>query len=453
MKRNGMTKGHAVSGRIWPAACQAAWVRRCGLALTAIVATLLLVTPGPAVAQQTGAPLGGGFVTPFPENNTYRIDVFGDSLAQGLAQGLTSALSDDSEVVVIDKSNESLGLTRNDGQTWDKIAGDLAAGEPFHIAVLLFGAEDRNEIKIDKRYYEPGSAEWRSEYGKRTDLLIKALKKKGVAVYVMGLPIMRSQRASADAEMMNTIFREKALINGSRYVETWNGFVDASNEFTDYGPDMQGKVKQLRAGDGVHFTPKGYEKLAHFIEREIRRDLAIARSSRDVPLAGDEDEQAQIEAAAKPEANGQKSATAATRGGTVQAAATAAQSSLPDYAAADSEITIATITNGKAGETKLEIARPAIPGSVVAHLLRTSAARAPEIGQTLTADLKGGLTALSSVALGTAGGGSASGGQVPVTQSPYYRVLVKGDQLQPKPNRADDFSWPRAGTAEPAPSG
>jgi uncharacterized protein len=27
--------------------------------------------------------------------------------------------------------------------------------------------------------------------------------------------------------------------------------------------------------------------------------------------------------------------------------------------------------------------------------------------------------------------------------SPYYRVLVKGERPEPKPGRADDFSWPR----------
>jgi hypothetical protein len=29
------------------------------------------------------------------------------------------------------------------------------------------------------------------------------------------------------------------------------------------------------------------------------------------------------------------------------------------------------------------------------------------------------------------------------TQSPYFRVLEKGERLAPKPGRADDFTWPR----------
>jgi hypothetical protein len=34
--------------------------------------------------------------------------------------------------------------------------------------------------------------------------------------------------------------------------------------------------------------------------------------------------------------------------------------------------------------------------------------------------------------------------RLPLTQRPYYRVLIKGEQLKPKAGRADDFTWPRS---------
>jgi hypothetical protein len=39
--------------------------------------------------------------------------------------------------------------------------------------------------------------------------------------------------------------------------------------------------------------------------------------------------------------------------------------------------------------------------------------------------------------------GGASRGRLSPTQSPYYRVLVKGERLMPRSGRADDFVWPR----------
>ena len=33
--------------------------------------------------------------------------------------------------------------------------------------------------------------------------------------------------------------------------------------------------------------------------------------------------------------------------------------------------------------------------------------------------------------------------RLPVTERLYYKTLVKGEALKPKPSRADDFKWPR----------
>ena len=57
---------------------------------------------------------------------------------------------------------------------------------------------------------------------------------------------------------------------------------------------MTGQVKRLRADDGVHFTMRGYLKLAHFVEKELRRDLNLAKLERNIPLAGNEEEQAKV---------------------------------------------------------------------------------------------------------------------------------------------------------------
>src|SRR5206468_8932312 len=99
---------------------------------------------------------------------------------------------------------------------------------------------------------------------------------------------------STDAEMMNEVYREKTFINSAKFIDTWNGFTDESGRFSAYGPDMTGQVKRLRADDGVHFTMRGYLKLAHFVEKELRRDLSLAKNERNIPLAGNEEEQAKV---------------------------------------------------------------------------------------------------------------------------------------------------------------
>ncbi len=402
--------------------------------LLAAVVVLASATPAPA---QSGNSFGQSYLTPFPENDVYRVIVLGDAFGEGINGGLAEALSDESGIEVIDRSNGATGLARNDETTWDKQLEQMAASEQIHAAVVLFGVVDRQSMRIEKRRYQVGSPEWKQEYGKRVDRVMKVLKREGAAIYWLGLPVMRSPSAAADAEVMNAIFREMAVINAVKFIDTWSGFTDASGGYSPYGPDLSGKVRELRSGDGVYFTGRGYQKLAHFAEQEIRRDLALARAERDVPLAGSEDEQARI-AAERRKTEGKTSGTAAA-GQSGTGVAIAAVPALADYLADDSTITVTGATGQK---VQLEIVRPRIPGAVVAHILRSSQARSVDIGQTMGTDLKIGLTALSSLALGSAGNSGAPG-SVPLTQSPYYKLLVKGEAARAKPGRADDFAWPR----------
>ena len=59
----------------------------------------------------------------------------------------------------------------------------------------------------------------------------------------------------------------------------WDGFVDESGRFNLQGPDFEGQIRRLRASDGVHFTKAGARKLAHYVEREIRRVIGPGRGA------------------------------------------------------------------------------------------------------------------------------------------------------------------------------
>ena len=75
-------------------------------------------------------------------------------------------------------------------------------------------------------------------------------------------------------QYLNDLYRARAEKAGIIYVDVWDGFVDEGGRFTLQGPDFEGQIRRLRAGDGVHFTKAGARKLAHYVEREIRRVMA-----------------------------------------------------------------------------------------------------------------------------------------------------------------------------------
>ena len=115
---------------------------------------------------------------------------------------------------------------------------------------------------------------WAEIYGKRIDETIAAMKSKGVPVFWVGLPSMRGPKSTADAVYLNDLYRARAERAGAVYIDVWDGFVDETSKFSTFGPDYEGQMRRLRSNDGVYFTKYGARKLAHYVEREIRRYMS-----------------------------------------------------------------------------------------------------------------------------------------------------------------------------------
>ncbi len=66
-------------------------------------------------------------------------------------------------------------------------------------------------------------------------------------------------------------------------------------------------------------------------------------------------------------------------------------------------------------------------------------------GQTIMGDLSVDVTSLATVSPMADLNAAIDAGErrLPLAKRLYYRVLVKGEALKPKPGRADDFKWPR----------
>jgi hypothetical protein len=122
---------------------------------------------------------------------------------------------------------------------------------------------------------------WEEVYGKRIDETIAALKSKGAPVIWVGLPPLRGTRSTADTQYLNDLYRAHAEKAGIVFVDVWDGFVDEGGKFTTHGPDFEGQIRRLRSADGVHFTKYGARKVAHYVERELRRFI----SNKSMPMA------------------------------------------------------------------------------------------------------------------------------------------------------------------------
>jgi hypothetical protein len=125
------------------------------------------------------------------------------------------------------------------------------------------------------------SERWVELYKKKIDDMIGVLKTKNVPVLWVGLPALRGPKATSDMLFLDSLYRESAAKAGITYVDVWDGFVDEGGRFMQQGPDFEGQTRRLRTNDGVFFTRAGARKLAHYVDREIKRLL----SNRSIPVA------------------------------------------------------------------------------------------------------------------------------------------------------------------------
>jgi uncharacterized protein len=427
-------------------------------ALVLVAMALLALAPARAAEDDQG----GSFLNPFPEGEIYQLTVMGDTFAEGLLTGLLEAMGPDARLNIQKKHREISGVMSADFESKIKEFEDGVAKDPLNIAIVMVGEDDRVPLKgtTSKKLVAIGTPEWRAEYARRIDRMMKALKRKNASVYWVGLPNLSRTEANEQAQGMNEVIRERAYINGFKYIDAFAGFIDEAGAYSAYGPDLTGKIRVLREGDGVHFTAAGNRKLAHFAEKDLRRDLNQAKADRVVPLLGAEAEQVKINpdnvAAVLP-----KSATAGPAAGGTAGAATAGQpdsqgikiiraegppgsppSADPsgDQKADNGKITFKIAgASGREEMQTVEILRPAIPASVVALMARRETQG--QAGDLLVDQIAGGLTLMSSITPA----GNKSRGKLSPAQAPYFRLLVKG--LTPKPGRADDTLWPVKGDA------
>ena len=427
------------------------WSSRLG---ASVLAALMLAAALPLMAAEDDT--GASFLTPFPEGEVYQVTIVGDTFAEGILSGLVDAMGSDARLNIQRTIREFSGVMKSDFEIKAQELETALSQGPLNIAIVMVGEDDRVPLKNSAGRKVPiASAEWIAEYTRRIDRVMKAMKRKNPGVYWAGLPNLSRGDANEQAQAMNEVIRERAYLNGFRYIDTNAGFADEAGGYSAYGPDLEGKIRVLRQPDGVHFTDAGNRKLAHFVEKELRRDLNQAKNNRTVPLLGAEAEQVKI----NPD-NAVK--TPAPSSPAADGAATDAQASTPVVKAAKVDGTLPSATTDASGDQKadngkvsykvigangreetasIEIVRPAIPASVVALMVRREGSA--QAGDLLVDQIAGGLTLMSTI---TPAGNKARGKLVP-TQAPYFRLLVKGERLTPKPGRADDTALPAKGDA------
>lgn len=228
--------------------------------------------PAPTPSAATPPPAGTQPVIPLAQRTG--IVLVGDSLADALAAGLEADETFKAEFALRTRTVSASGLVRDDFHDWPRTIETMLRETPRPAAiVIMLGLNDRQLLKAGGESLPPLTPAWRDAYAKRIEMVISATKTTGVPLIWVGLPTMRLPALSSDLAQINTMIRERVTAAGETFIETYDGFADASGGFTATGPDIIGDTVRLRGPDGIHFTPAGQRKLAFFVDKPLRKRL------------------------------------------------------------------------------------------------------------------------------------------------------------------------------------
>ena len=208
-----------------------------------------------------------------------RVWIGGDSLTSEFGPALSDRLARTNRAEVDVEFRFSTGLARPDFFNWPGRLRSIAEKEDPDVFVVMFGANDGQNIEVRGEVLAFGSAEWRTEYARRVDSVMDRLAINGRTLYWVGQPIMRSAEFDAKMAALNDVYREQAEGREDvEYIDTRELF-SLDGGFAAYLEDASGTSTLMRQQDGVHLTRAGGERLATVLMRRIatRWDLPLSQ--------------------------------------------------------------------------------------------------------------------------------------------------------------------------------
>lgn len=210
--------------------------------------------------------------------------VGGDSMADGLATTLSRIAGGTRLFAVTDDGRVSTGLSRPDFFNWPQhLARDIDARDGLHpdVAVLLFGANDLQNIPLEGGGYVVGTQEWLDEYRRRVGGTMDLMRSGDGdrMTYWLGMPPMGpgSSIDNTTVEQVNHIVWSEAQTRPwIRYVDTWSYFAGPDGAYADELVYADGQARNTRAGDEIHMEQVGYERMAWAVMDAIEAEIDLS---------------------------------------------------------------------------------------------------------------------------------------------------------------------------------
>ncbi|MGH9171743.1 MAG: hypothetical protein ACRD0Z_12870 [Acidimicrobiales bacterium] len=218
----------------------------------------------------------------------------GDSVGTDLGFGLGDEFTGDHYVNVLQEGVDDTGLDRPDYWDWPgHLEQYLKRYHPGAVVIMMGANDDQNLNEKGSTasafctHFGPpcvvpiGTAAWTADYTARVKLLMEESLLAGAHVMWVGMPPMGGGNVtSAFCQKINAIAIAQAKsLPDVTYVSSWTVLGGSRGQFELY-KKIAGKEQQIRASDGVHLDPYGWDLLAGYLvdpmERAWHVDLHVS---------------------------------------------------------------------------------------------------------------------------------------------------------------------------------
>ena len=201
-----------------------------------------------------------------------KIAFIGDSTADGLWGGVARLVPRESclksSVELARFAKNSTGLTRPDRFNWADETRKIGESFKPQLFVMSLGLNDRQSVVEKGQVTMESSPLYLVRYKERVTAVLKSARASKSSLLWIGLPAMRDAAADRDAREKNKLFAEAIVEFGAetiQYAPPWRLGGSGEDKFASFGPDLTGKIIQIRATDGEHFTPAGELLVAAYL--------------------------------------------------------------------------------------------------------------------------------------------------------------------------------------------
>jgi hypothetical protein len=241
--------------------------------------------PEPAIVEPPAEPEPPALTIP---DRPYKVLILGDSLAAtGFGVLLEDKLDEHPHVDAFRKAKSASGLARPDFFDWyDQGPAQVEFRKP-DLVIVVMGGNDGQDIPPWKgsdrvRWDTDG---WPAAYRGRVDQFLQEIAapvaredgtEGSARILWLGLPQMGLRSLEKKLVLIRQIQQDAVASHGrdAVYLDTTPFLVDAQGALIEKAP-VDGKERELRAEDGIHFTMSGSEYLAAKVYPEVLGVLAL----------------------------------------------------------------------------------------------------------------------------------------------------------------------------------